>query len=255
MKERAVVWMKVEHSTPDKPEVLAIASALSISPDEAFGVCFRMWRWFDMHTEDGNAPSVTTALLNRLLGVSGFAEAALAAGWLESCEIGGKPSLRLPNFNRHTGETAKQRALTAKRVADHKAKSNAKGNGKGNAAIVSEALPREEKRREEKNKKTRGVVSLADSLKTCEQVHIEISPVWHQWLTYKHERGDKLTETGLRSAVTHLNGKVAAHGSQAVAAAIVKAMASNWQGWDQNGTFDHKANGTTAKPQQKKYLA
>jgi hypothetical protein len=99
------------------------------------------------------------------------------------------------------------------------------------------------------------VVSLADSLKTCEQVHIEISPVWHQWLTYKHERGDKLTETGLRSAVTHLNGKVAAHGSQAVAAAIVKAMASNWQGWDQNGTFDHKANGTTAKPQQKKYLA
>jgi hypothetical protein len=80
-------------------------------------------------------------------------------------------------------------------------------------------------------------VSLEDSLKTCEQVRVEISPVWHQWLTYKHERGDKFTPTGLRNAVTHVETKIVAHGVQAVAAAMQKAMAAGWQGWDNDGAF------------------
>jgi hypothetical protein len=54
-------------------------------------------------------------------------------------------SLTLPNFDRHNGKTAKTRAMTAKRVATHKAKSNAGSV----TSSVSDALPREEKRREE----------------------------------------------------------------------------------------------------------
>jgi hypothetical protein len=56
-------------------------------------------------------------------------------------------SLTLPNFDRHNGKTAKTRAMTAKRVATHKAKSNAVSV----TSSVSDALPREEKRREEIN--------------------------------------------------------------------------------------------------------
>lgn len=49
-------------------------------------------------------------------------------------------TLAIPRFDRHNGKTAKNRALTAKRVAKHKAKN-------GNEEVTHDALPREEKRR------------------------------------------------------------------------------------------------------------
>ena len=47
--------------------------------------------------------------------------------------------ISLPHFDRHNGKTAKNRLLTAKRVANHKA-----ANAKGNAQGVSGALPKED---------------------------------------------------------------------------------------------------------------
>lgn len=131
--------MKFELCTPEKPEVFAITEAMGWNdPDLTVGKLFKLWRWFDQHTKDGNAPSVTLALLDRFTGVSGFAQAVLQAGWLEVYEDG-KPGVRLPNFDRHNGETAKKRGLGQKRVQKHREKCNAKS--------VTEALP--EKRREE----------------------------------------------------------------------------------------------------------
>jgi len=148
-------WMKVEKVTPDKSEVFAIADKIGIDPDAAFGKCFRVWRWFDDHTQDGNAkgnavgnaPGVTKLLVDRCAGVTGFADAMEAVGWLRSTDDG----VELPNFERHNGQTSKQRALTSKRVARAKQKSNAKGNAVGNAPVTVDALPREEKRREDIN--------------------------------------------------------------------------------------------------------
>jgi len=139
-------WLKFDASTPDKPEVLAITVAMGWDdPDLTVGKLLRVWRWFDQQTIDGNAHGVTPALLDCLLGVSGLCEAMAKVGWLVITDSG----LSLPNFGRHNGKTAKDRALTAKRVANHK--TNAKGNAEGNAAIVSDALPREEKNREDIN--------------------------------------------------------------------------------------------------------
>jgi len=141
-------WIKFDTSTPDKPEVWAIAASLGIDPDAVVGKLLRVWTWFDDQTEKGNAPSVTKALLDRNCGVTGFCEAMILAGWLDE-ENG---VISIPKFDRHNGETAKSRCLTAKRVAKHKsgnAKSNATGNAKGNGDSVTEALPRrEEKRRD-----------------------------------------------------------------------------------------------------------
>lgn len=143
-------WIKFDTSTSDKPEVWAIAMKLDIDPDAVVGKLLRIWTWFDDHSEKGNAPIVTRALLDRRVGVTGFVTAMIEAGWMqEEGEV-----LVLPNFDRHNGQTAKNRALTAKRVSEHK-KSNAGGNAKGNAASVTGALPREEKRREDiTNKQT-----------------------------------------------------------------------------------------------------
>jgi hypothetical protein len=131
-------WLKFEVDLPEKPEVWQIAGLLQIDPDAVVGKLMKVWRWFDKHTESGNAANVTYPLLDSLVGVTGFAEAMVFAGWLEQrgCD------LCLPNFDRHNGKTAKNRALTAKRVAKTR-----------NAPIVTSPLAREEKRREEEKQK------------------------------------------------------------------------------------------------------
>ncbi|RPI00246.1 MAG: hypothetical protein EHM64_17325, partial [Ignavibacteriae bacterium] len=111
-------WIKVETCTPDKPEVYQLAETLGIDPDAITGKLLRIWVWADQQTFDGNAGSVTKTLLDRITGVSGFAEAMLKVGWLEKTDAG----FRLPNFDRHNGNTAKSRALSGKRVAKHRSK-------------------------------------------------------------------------------------------------------------------------------------
>lgn len=153
-------WIKVEIHTPDKPEIYAIAELLGIAPDDVFGKCFRVWAWFDAHTTNGktNGASVSEMLINRIAGVNGFATAMVSVGWLVSDECG----LTVAHFDRHNGETAKQRGLTAKRVAKHKDKTN----DKGNAASVSDALPREEKSRVKNPHTPKGAKSNPITFKT-----------------------------------------------------------------------------------------
>lgn len=143
-----MAWLKIETHTPDKPEVFDIAGILGISPDETFGRLFRVWAWFDAHTTNGkaNGISVSEALIDRVAGVSGFADAMYQAGWLEDDRLG----YAMTKFDVHNGESSKKRALTAKRVAKHAEKANANTN----ATSVSSALPREEKIREEVNQST-----------------------------------------------------------------------------------------------------
>jgi len=133
-------WLKLECSTPDKPETFAITTHMGWDdPDLTVGKLFRVWRWFDQQTIDGNARGVTTALLDRIAGATGFAQAMINVGWLR-VEEGG---IALPNFEKHNGATAKSRAQTAKRVANHRAENQC------NAPNVTDALAREEKKREE----------------------------------------------------------------------------------------------------------
>ena len=136
-------WLKFEKATLDKPEVLTVAAALGWDADMAVGKFVRMWSWFDTHTVDGDARGVTPALLDSILRVTGFVSEVQKVGWLEVHEWG----IRLPKFDIHCGETAKKRALGAKRNAAYRA-----SNAKGDARCVTSASPREEKKREEKKK-------------------------------------------------------------------------------------------------------
>lgn len=150
-------WLKVEISTPEKAETMAITAAMGWDDiDLTVGKLFRVWRWFDQQTIGGNAPGVNSALLDRIAGATGFADAMQSVGWLVIDENG----ISLPNFDRHNGETAKSRALTSRRVTKFNAKVNATTvNPTVNPSVnpsVSPALvpplPREEKRREDKGK-------------------------------------------------------------------------------------------------------
>lgn len=138
-------WIKFDSSLPEKPETLAVTVQMGWDdPDLTVGKLMRLFRWFDQHTTDGNARGVTPALLDRVLGVTGFTVCVASVGWISVTDDG----VALANFDRHNGATAKSRAQGAKRAANHR--NNAVSNAESNAPGVTEALPREEKRREEK---------------------------------------------------------------------------------------------------------
>ncbi|MAS93951.1 MAG: hypothetical protein CMO55_12220 [Verrucomicrobiales bacterium] len=111
-------WIKIEHSTPDKPEVDHLANILRIEHDAVVGKLLRLWIWADQQTVDGESLLITDSFVDRLTFCPGFATALRRVGWLK----GRDGRLSLPHFDRHNGQSAKQRAQTAKRVARCRAK-------------------------------------------------------------------------------------------------------------------------------------
>src|SRR6516165_10198428 len=106
-----MAWLKIEHETPEKPEILRIAATLGISPGEAFLACFRVWRWADQQSRDGHA-LVTVESLDGIAGCAGIGGAMKAVGWLFVGEEGG---VVIPHFRRHISKSAKERALATRR--------------------------------------------------------------------------------------------------------------------------------------------
>lgn len=131
-------WIKMRVDLREDPDVISIATATDLDEDAVVGKLHRVWSWADQQTADGNAHSVTRAWLDRYVGVTGFASAMEKVGWLLVTDGG----IQIPDFDAHNSESAKRRALTAKRAAKHR-------NAKRNATSVTKCAPREEKRRED----------------------------------------------------------------------------------------------------------
>ena len=249
-------WIKFETATSEKPEVWAIATRLGIDADAVVGKLLRVWAWFDTQTVEGNAPSVTKALLDSKVSVSGFCQAMIEVGWM--IEEDGRISL--PNFDRHNGKTAKNRALTSKRVAEHKA-GNAKVTRqvtkefeKSNAPSVTDALPREEKRREDKNVNTIPPKSPKGERKGKPVYKIDIGDLppelstdetfvdaWTQFVEHRHEIRKPMTPLSAKQQLRQLE----AWGPSRAIAAIRHTIARGWQGIQEP---EHRRNGKIVNP-------
>ncbi|HAT8010198.1 TPA: DnaT-like ssDNA-binding domain-containing protein [Providencia stuartii] len=140
-------WIKVEVITPDKPEIYQIAEILGIDPDAVLGKLIRVWSWADLQTLDGNAGSVTKSVIDRITFITGFADALISVGWMRN----DKGKLVLPNFDRHNGESSKQRALTNRRVAEHRKKKKNK--------VTQTPLPKQLPEREEEEEDIKAPLS------------------------------------------------------------------------------------------------
>jgi hypothetical protein len=103
----ATDWIKIELTTPDKPEIVRMATLLKIDQDAVVGKVFRIWAWADQNSVNGANMAVTDAFIDRLTNKRGFATALREVGWL----IGTDGGLTFPNFTRHNGSTAKGRAM------------------------------------------------------------------------------------------------------------------------------------------------
>jgi hypothetical protein len=243
-------WLKLESATPEKPEVLALTVKMGWDdPDLTVGKLFRVWRWFDQQTVDGNAAGVTCALLDRIASATGFAQSMIEVGWL----VESNNSLSLPNFDKHNGATAKSRAQTAKRVAN--LRKGEQDQNKSNAPTVTPALAREEKKREEvintpippegagltdKPKKQSGAISLQTYLADCKAKGVKPIPEDCSVFAYAKESG--IPDEFLRLHWFEFRDRYCAEGAKRYkswTAAFTKSVRGNWfKLW----YFDDRAN-------------
>ncbi|HAT7488649.1 TPA: hypothetical protein QCH64_002742 [Enterobacter asburiae] len=169
----AANWIKVEVITPDKPEIFRLAEILKIDPDAVLGKAIRFWVWADQQTIDGNANSVTKNAIDRVAFMSGFADALITVGWLH--ESNGY--LTLPNFDRHNGESSKKRALTNRRVSEHR-KQKPKSNAKSVTNGERKTLPEEEEEEDIKEREHNARDQLVDNSVPSEQNRFRMHPEW-----------------------------------------------------------------------------
>ena len=202
-------WIKLQKDTPDKPEVLAIAARLGIDQDAVVGKLVRVWSWFDTHTTDGNATSVTFTFIDRLTGVTGFAEQVALVGWLEQKGH----ELTLPNFDFHNGETAKKRAMGKNRTEKYRS------NVESNDVSVTKVLP--EKRREEKriNKENSDTAIVLPDWMPLE--------TWQAFLAMRKKMKRIPTDHAVDLLIKKLD-RFRANG-QNIQAVLEKSITSNWQ--------------------------
>ena len=180
-------WIIIQNVTPDKPEVFRIADSLEIDPDAVVGKLVRVWVWADQQTYDGHAVSddmsrtqrdisVTRSLIDRVAGVTGFADAMVAAGWLEQEGDG----FQFTNFDRYNGETSKQRALASKRKQRQRVKSHA-ATGQMSREQRDKSVTREEKRRDnERTIEATGISEFPEKVWTLD-AEAGLLPILSDW--------------------------------------------------------------------------
>ena len=109
-------WMKIEVTLPNKVEVFEMSEFLGIDPDCTVGKLIKVWGWFNEHSMDGTEPTSVIKILNNLARNDHFCNAMVEVGWL----IINKKTIKIPKFERHNSEGAKQRAYDAKRQAKYR---------------------------------------------------------------------------------------------------------------------------------------
>lgn len=149
-------WIKMRGNLWDDPRVGRIVDLTNTSEAAVIGALYWLWSTADQHTEDGCMPGLSMRQIDRKTGIAGFAAALVEINWLRDDPQG----VVIVSFEEHNGTSAKKRCQTAKRVANHTA-ANAdltQAEETTNAPSVSDALAREEKRREEEQEKQPTVV-------------------------------------------------------------------------------------------------
>ena len=111
-------WIKIEKSTPDKPEIRTAARICGVGRQDAFLAFFLLWSYFDTHCEDGFLPGLTLEDIDEMAGLTGFGRAMVSVGWLLADPTG----VIVVNWDRHNGKSAKARAQTMRRVQTHRAR-------------------------------------------------------------------------------------------------------------------------------------
>lgn len=160
-------WLKLELSTPDKPELLKLSRITQLHKDAVLGKLIRIWAWFDRNSVDGHVDGVVAADIDELALHDGFSIALKQVNWMDFSDT--EQWVKLMNFDRHNGETAKTRALKTKRQEKWRANKDANVDYETSTQTSTTASTREEKRREDIKRGLPEDFSISDGIKIWAQ--------------------------------------------------------------------------------------
>lgn len=140
-------WLKVNHSLVRSAKIRALMRELRCKKHAALGLAVSWLVWIDEQTTDGQTGLLPDELDDEI-GFRGCTDALISIGWAALGEDGCVCALE---FGKHCGESAKERAENARRVAKCKAKKRKVMADcyQGNEKTLPDALP--EKNRIESN--------------------------------------------------------------------------------------------------------
>ena len=211
----AIPWIRVEVITPDKPEVDGVAEILKISDNAALGALVRLWIWCDVNSVDGNALSVTFALLDRVMCAPGMCEALVKVGWMTRKD----GVISIPHYDRHNGKSTKARGLSAIRAERFRSK---KVKRKSNARSVTPSISLSiSKSTSQGEGSVRGEVEIPGELDTP-----SFRAAWSDWLTHRKQIKKPVTELAAKKQLKAL----AKRGTHDAIRAIEHSIANGWQG-------------------------
>lgn len=106
-----MAWLPIDFDTPDKHEVVTLASRLKRDTSECFGRVVMVWIWVQKNTPDGVIPNGTLAMIDHAAKLEGFGEAMASVGW---CRVEGA-QLVFPKWDRYNDQNAKRRMQNSER--------------------------------------------------------------------------------------------------------------------------------------------
>jgi len=248
-------WIKMRADLRDDPAVFRLAEVLGLDELHVIGSLFCFWAWADKHTVDGHVDGATSRLVDKVSMVHGFADALVLVGWLKLDERG----IQIPNFERHNGQSAKDRGLKNARQNRWRTNKNkdldgvncVDGSVDGHAS--TNASTREEKRREENTTSSlrsevdtprkRSAPSVKPLAAVDDLVQAGFTPeTAAEFIAHKASKKAPLTHRAWRD---HL-AEAKKAGWTPVQAAD-KVMAKGWKGFEASYVADEKAQ--AAQPQ------
>jgi len=137
-------WIKMRIDLYEDPAVIEMADRMDEREEHIVGYCHKIWSWVSRQCGDGTATGVALVSLGRVVNLPGFPELMCDVGWLEYDDSGERPVIKIPKFERHLSQSAKQRAVKTKNKQSERSRVADVSPSKGDIDAT-----REEKRREE----------------------------------------------------------------------------------------------------------
>lgn len=117
----AAEWIKVVTNLTEKPEVLQISDATGIDCHGVVGRLIDVWSWASRNCRNDGVTHISALRqINKIAGCENFAEAMTECGWIAIKDT----QMVFVNFDRHCSQTAKDRALSATRMAKKRSYDN-----------------------------------------------------------------------------------------------------------------------------------
>lgn len=113
-------WSPLRTNIRRDIRTLLMATRLGVSAFDVVGRLHEFWSWSQDHTSDGLLPRASTALIDTVVELPGFAEAMLEAGWLEMVD---DEIPFIPEWDTWNGRGAKRRLQDTKRKRDVRSES------------------------------------------------------------------------------------------------------------------------------------